>query len=70
MKRNDDIIVWMMVSQDKYRLPEAIANSVSELSRITGHNMNTISSLASKHEKGIIRNSRFIKVHIEKEDYD
>ena len=40
--------LYIQVSKDKYRLPLAVADSVPELSRMTGVSINAIASSISK----------------------
>jgi hypothetical protein len=40
--------LYIKVSKDKYRLPLAVADSVPELSRMTGVSINVIASAISK----------------------
>lgn len=59
--------VYMEVTKDKYELPVAIADTISELSQITGASNNTISSTIShgKYNKDKYKHSKFIKVVFE-----
>lgn len=57
--------VYMKVSNDKYELPEAVANSWSELARICGCTVNTIHSRRRHYYAGKCKNIRFVKVDIE-----
>lgn len=59
--------LYMCVLQDEYELPEAVANSVVELSRIVNVNPNLISSCISKVEHGVHKKSRFVRILIEEE---
>lgn len=56
--------VYMQVTMDKYELPVAIANSLDELSKITGASKNTISSAIShaKYNKEKYKHSKYVKV--------
>lgn len=58
--------VYMEVSKDEYELPIAIADTLSELSAITGETKNNINSSIchgnSKKGKGKNSYSRFVKV--------
>ena len=40
-----EMILWLKVSADKYELPEAVAETSTELGRMTGKNPLTIRSL-------------------------
>lgn len=59
--------VYMMVTQDEYELPLAIADSPTELAAITNTARGNIISSASKHRKGIRKRTRFVSVDIEDE---
>lgn len=59
--------VWMMVSNDKYELPVAVADSVEELADIVGRKRNTIESAISRHKNGKIKKTKFVKVEIDEE---
>ena len=56
--------VWMKVSRDKYRLPEAVADSAVELGRMIGKSPDTIIS-AEFHARKRGYNSSYIKVEID-----
>ena len=56
--------VYMMVTQDKYELPLAVADTVAELARLTGQKRNTIAS-AMSHAKKKGFSSRYKKVVID-----
>lgn len=59
--------VYMKVSRDEYRLPEAIADSPKELAKICGVSRNSIVSAISK-AKAYGFNSMYIKVEIGDDD--
>jgi len=61
-------IVWMMVSKDKFELPEAIADSAGELARIVGISEDTIYSTVSHMKAGRLKSGRFRRVEIEEDD--
>ena len=54
-------VVYMKVSKDRFQLPEYIADSLQELSEMTGYKYGTIASQISKKSKV------FIKVELEPE---
>lgn len=56
--------VYMLVTQDKYELPLAVADSVAELAQILGIKQNIISSAIS-HAKKKGFNSRYVKVIVD-----
>ena len=62
------MIVWMMVSKDKFELPEAIADSARELSEKTGVSENSIYSCVSHMNAGRLKTGRFRRVEIEEDD--
>lgn len=58
--------VWMRITRDKYELPDAVADSASELAKICGVSKYTIkSSIHQAKQKGY--RSRYIKVKIEED---
>lgn len=60
--------VWMKVTRDKFQLPIAVADSIRELSQITGHSEDTIRSSISHQKHGRIKRSSFIRVSMEEEE--
>ena len=58
------MIVWMMVTTDKYSLPLAIADTYRELAQIVGVTPNTILSVRSKYRRQN-RPPKYIKVDID-----
>jgi hypothetical protein len=58
------MILWLMVSKDKYELPEIVCDSVSELSRLSGFSQGYIYSAMHKVKIGIWDTCRFKKVEI------
>lgn len=59
-----DITVWMEVTQDKYELPVAVADTARELGKIRGVSKNCIISTISHCKKGNTKKSKYIKVEI------
>lgn len=57
--------LWMMVTEDKYELPLAVADSASELARIAGCKPNNVSSCASKFKHRNQKQSKFYKIEID-----
>lgn len=57
--------VYMVVSEDKYELPLALADTVDELAEIINVNSNSIFSALSKFKHGKIKFSRYVKVEID-----
>ena len=60
-------IVWMALSQDKFSLPVAIADTAKELAELLGTTENAVKSEASKGRHGIIKKPRYISVRIDEE---
>ena len=60
--------IWMKVSKDEYRLPQAIADSAQELAELCGTNENSVRSTASKHRRGQYKTASYIKVEVEDGD--
>lgn len=61
-------VVWLEVSRDKYKLPIAVADSAAELAEITGANLSTIETTASKALRGIRGEGKYVKVYLEEDD--
>ena len=57
--------VYMMVTDDKFELPLAVADSAPELAAMIGRNVNTIYSGISHEQHGRIKRSIYKKVEIE-----
>lgn len=53
---------YIYLSDDEYKLPEVVADTVGELSRMTGKSETNIRSSISKYEHGILPTSRFVRV--------
>lgn len=47
--------VYMQVTKDEYELHICIADRITELSKLTGKSVNSISSILSKKRKGFVR---------------
>lgn len=58
------MIVYMKVTRDKYELPIAVADSVRELSRMTGATENSIWSNITHQKTGEIKHGSFKRVDI------
>lgn len=56
--------VYMLVTQDKYELPLVVADTVTELARLTGVKRNVISS-AMSHAKKKGFKSMYVKVLVD-----
>ena len=61
--------VYMKVSKDELRLPEAVAESTVELAKICGVSVNAVNSAISK-AKQRNQNSIYVKVEVEEDDED
>ena len=60
--------VYMKVTQDRYELPVAIADTVAELAWKVGVDEHFIRSAISREKHGKIRRSVYKRVEIEEED--
>ena len=49
--RNDQMNIWLKVTNDKYELPVAVADSASELAQLLGIKKNNIFSAISHAQK-------------------
>ena len=59
--------IYMEVTQDKYELPLALADSPGELAKIVKCTANNVSSCVSKRKSGIYKSGRFIAVKVKDE---
>jgi hypothetical protein len=59
--------LWLQVSKDKYSYPEIIAESIGELSWLSGATPNTIRSSISHFKAGRTKTERFARVEIEED---
>lgn len=62
--------VYMLITQDEYELPLAIADSPRELGKIIGVKSRTISTALVKSKKNKKKKGKYIKVFIEIESED
>ena len=60
--------IWMMVSKDKYELPQLVADSAGELAEMVGKPKIQIQSEVSHWEHGRLKRSRFVRVRLEDGD--
>lgn len=58
-------VLYMKVTADALELPLTVADSVKELSELTGTTANTISSIISKGEKGLYIHPSYKRVYID-----
>ena len=56
--------LWMLVTNDKYELPIAVADSAADLARMLGINANTIYSAVCRTDK-LGYWSRYVRVEVE-----
>ena len=61
--------VYMEVTQDKYELPVAVADSVRELAYVVGVKENTVCNIMSRAKKRGGR-CKYIKVELEEGEID
>ena len=61
------LVVWLLVSEDEYELPLAVADSRNELAKIVGVKPKDISECISKYHKrkNHHRPCRYVRVEIE-----
>ena len=57
----------MAVSQDKYELPTAVADTARELGRMIGVKENTILTHISLIKKGQLKRQKYFRIEIEEE---
>lgn len=62
MARKTPKAVYMKVTKDELELPVAVAETVKELSIMTGRSINAIRSSISKHEHGKLKRSVYVRV--------
>lgn len=60
--------IWMMVSKDKYELPQVIADTAQELALMVGTSKNNIQSEVSHWEHGRLKRPKFVRVRLEIEE--
>ena len=59
--------IYMKVTQDKYSMPLAIADSPTELAKMTGKTRNSILSAISRYKNGEVKIPSFVVVEVEEE---
>lgn len=57
--------IWMKVSNDKFEIPEAIADTAEELAAMTGTSASTIYSSVSHYKHGRIKRTIYRCIEIE-----
>jgi len=60
--------VYMRISSDKYELPMAVTDTVTELSQLTGQSQHCINSIVSRTRQG--KKGSVIQVEIDDEGED
>ena len=60
--------IYIEVTRDKYELPVRVADSVSELARMSGCTTNNISSAISHFQHRAQKSARFYKVDVEDDE--
>lgn len=60
--------LWMKVTNDKYELPLAVAESIAELARMTGTTRNSLNSIFCRNRKGLKASKHYVEVIIDDED--
>lgn len=58
----------MRVSEDKYSLPEIVADDVYELSQMCGASVNTIRATIWHYKQGHLKKERYVRVMVEDTD--
>lgn len=61
------MILYIMVTRDKYELPLAVADTAAELASMVGVTTNAVLSGISKTRKGKLKKSRYIRVEVDNE---
>ena len=61
--------LWMKISNDEYELPEAVADTSTELAKMCGINRNGVNVAISNAKR---RNSKcqYIKIEVEEEEQE
>lgn len=62
--------IYMLVTEDKYELPVMVASSASQLAKMCGVTANTVLAMAWRHDKGIHKRSKYVRVKLEEGDDD
>ena len=60
--------VWMLVSDDKYELPLAIADTAKELAERCNVSIHTVISNFTRYQRGEYKKSKYLCVKVEDED--
>lgn len=59
------MVLYMETTKDKYQLPVAVADSIKELSLITGVAYNSIASSISHEKRSKKKSNRFHRIEVE-----
>jgi hypothetical protein len=59
--------LYLLVTQDEFELPLAVADTQTELARMVGVSHRTIASTLCKYRKGEYKSARFREVEVEDE---
>lgn len=60
--------IYMEVTKDQMSLPVAVADSISELAKLTGKTYRQINHNILKHEHGVVNTPHFIRVYIQEDE--
>lgn len=61
--------LYLGVTPDKYELPLFVADSLKELSKMSGFDYDSVRHLISKRSSGKNKGIKFIKITIEEEEW-
>lgn len=61
--------LYMGVTPDKYELPLFVADSLKELSKMSGFDYDSVRHLISKRSSGKNKGIKFIKITLEEEEW-
>lgn len=61
--------LYMGVTPDKYELPIFVADSLKELSKMSGFDYDSVRHLISKRSSGKNKGIKFIRIKIEEEEW-
>lgn len=62
--------LYLMVTQDKYALPMAVADSISQLAKMQGIKARTISSYICKQTKKGFKYPKYIVIEVDEEEFE
>ena len=61
-------VIWMYVSQDRYSLPEIIADSADELAKMCNTSTSVIYSTITHYKTGRLKKEKYVKVVVDDGD--